>query len=109
MVHSRVYTWHSPLLVFETTTAKQQGEWKRKKIKLPSLRMPGDLKISEIGKHSTGGMAARSTGDPAGGGVERLVCGAVYESQKGPAGCISSWLGVNLEAQNQNPLFHQQE
>lgn len=34
MVHSRVYTWHCPLLVFETTTAKQQGEWKRKKIKL---------------------------------------------------------------------------
>lgn len=34
MVHSRVYTWHSPLLVCETTTPKQQGEWK-KKTKLP--------------------------------------------------------------------------
>lgn len=28
--------------------------------------MLGDLKISEIGKHNTSGMAARSTGDPAG-------------------------------------------
>lgn len=61
----------------------------KKKNQTPSLRTPGDLKISEIGKHSTGGMAARSTGNPAGGGVERLVCGTVYESQKGPAGFIS--------------------
>ena len=38
----------------------------KKKNQTPSLRTLGDLKISEIGKHSTGGMAARSTGDPAG-------------------------------------------
>ena len=63
----------------------------KKKNQTPSLRTLGDLKISEVREHDTGGMAAGSTGDPAGGSAERLVCGAVYESQEGPAGCISPW------------------
>lgn len=38
----------------------------KKKNQTPSLRTLGDLKISEIGEHNTGGMATGSNGDPAG-------------------------------------------
>ena len=42
----------------------------KKKNQTPSLRTLGDLKISEVREHDTGGMAAGSTSDPAGGSAD---------------------------------------
>lgn len=83
----------------------QSNKENDKKNQTPSLRTLGDLKISEIGKHSTGGMAAGSTGYPAGGGAKRLVCGACMNLRKDRQGAFPHGEARTLRHKIRIPCF----